>query len=122
MKITVVGGGRMGLPLACVFGRNGAHITVADIDRDLTESINAGRCPYEEPGLPELIRTLHDEGRLSATTDTSAAVSQSDAVVVIVPAHLTANREIDYAILQAASADVGRGLKRGTLVVYETTV
>lgn len=122
MRITVVGGGRMGLPLACVFGRNGAHVTVADIDPRLTESINAGRCPYEEPGLPELIGSLHEEGRLDATTDTAKAVARSDAVVVIVPAHLTENREIDYAILQAASADVGRGLKRGTLVVYETTV
>jgi nucleotide sugar dehydrogenase len=43
-------------------------------------------------------------------------------VVVIVPAHLTPERAIDYTILCAASADVGRGLRRGALVVYETTV
>jgi len=32
MRITVVGGGRMGLPLACVLGKHGAHVTVADIN------------------------------------------------------------------------------------------
>jgi nucleotide sugar dehydrogenase len=122
MKITVVGGGRMGLPLACVFGKHGAHVTVADVDASLVAAIRAGRCPYEEPGLAELMTALHQAGRLDATVDTAAAVAQSTAVVVIVPAHLTPAREIDYGILRSASADVGRGLKRGTLVVYETTV
>ncbi len=122
MKITVVGGGRMGLPLACVFGKRGAFVTVADVDANLVESINAGDCPYEEPGLFELMRDLHATGRLNATTDTSAAAANSDAIVIIVPAHLTDDREIDFSVLRAASADVGRGIRPGSLVVYETTV
>ena len=122
MKITVVGGGRMGLPLACVFGKNGAYVTVADIDSTLVEAINSGDCPYEEPGLPELMGELHAVGRLNATTDTSVAVANSDAIVIIVPAHLTHDREIDFTVLRAASADVGEGIRPGSLVVYETTV
>lgn len=122
MKITVVGGGRMGLPLACVFGKHGAFVTVADIDASLVEAIKAGNCPYEEPGLAELMQELHKGSRLDATTDTSTAAAASDAVVIIVPAHLTRDREIDFGILRAASADVGAGLRRGSLVVYETTV
>jgi nucleotide sugar dehydrogenase len=122
MKITVVGGGRMGLPLACVFGKRGAFVTVADIDASLVAAINAGDCPYEEPGLPELMRELHVAGRLTATTDTSAAAANSDSIVIIVPAHLTEDREIDFGILRAASAAVGAGIRPGTLVVYETTV
>ncbi len=122
MKITVVGGGRMGLPLACVLGKRGATVTVADKNRDVVEMIRQGRSPYAEPGLSELMALLHAEGRLDATTDTSAASADADAVIVIVPAHLTADRHIDFSILCAASADVGRGLRRGTLVVYETTV
>jgi nucleotide sugar dehydrogenase len=122
MKITVVGGGRMGLPLACVFAKHGAAVTVADIDPALVRVLAAGECPYEEPGLAPLMADLHAVGRLSATTDTAEAVSCSEAIVVIVPAHLTPEREIDFAILEAASADVGRGLQRGALVVYETTV
>jgi len=112
----------MGLPLACVFAKHGAHVTVADIDPAIVTSVSTGRCPYEEPGLPELMAATHDAGRLMATTDTAAAVSASDAVVVIVPAHLTVEKEIDFSVLQAASAAIGRGLKRDTLIVYETTV
>jgi nucleotide sugar dehydrogenase len=122
MRIAVVGGGRMGLPLACTFGRNGASVTVCDINKSLVDLINAGRCPYEEPGLGELIASLHADARLGASTDTAAAASQADAIVIIVPAHLTDDREIDLSVLRSASQQVGAGLKPGTLVVYETTV
>ncbi len=122
MRITVVGGGRMGLPLACVFAKHGATVTVADVNPNIVAQICAGVSPYEEPGLAELMRDLHESGRLGATTDTQNAVAESVAVVVIVPAHLTPEREIDYSVLASASADIGAGIKPGTLVVYETTV
>jgi len=122
MRITVVGGGRMGLPLACLFGKRGASVTVSDINPALVESIRSGVCPYEEPGLADLMGNLHETGRLDATADTAQASSGSDVVVVIVPAHLTSERDIDFSVLQRASAEVGKGLRPGTLVVFETTV
>ena len=112
----------MGLPLACMFAKHGASVLVCDVNPELVASINAGLCPYEEPGLPELMAELQEAGRLQATTDTAKASSESNAIVVIVPAHLTDDREIDFSILQAASSEVGKGLQRGALVVYETTV
>jgi nucleotide sugar dehydrogenase len=112
----------MGLPLACAFASRGAEVTVADVNAGLVARIHAGACPYEEPELAALMRELHVAGRLRATTRTAEAAAGSDAIVVIVPAHLTAEREIDLATLESASADVGRGLRPGTLVVYETTV
>lgn len=122
MYITVVGGGRMGLPLACTFGKHGAYVTVCDINAALVQSIKDGISPYEEPDLARLMAELHQAERLDATTDTASAVATSEAVVVIVPAHLTTDRDIDFSILQSASADVGKGLRAHTLVVYETTV
>ena len=112
----------MGLPLAAAFGKHGAQVTVCDIDASLVACVEAGACPYEEPGLPELIAELHSSGRLRATTDTARAVAESDVIVVIVPAHLTPDRDIDLSVLRAASAEVGKGLQHGALVVYETTV
>ena len=122
MKISVVGGGRMGLPLACALAERAESVTVCDIAQGLVDKVNNGLCPYEEPGLSELMQELHSTGKLTATTQTAKAVAESDAVVVIVPAHLTDQREIDFSVLKAASRDVGRGLQPGTLVVYETTV
>ena len=112
----------MGLPLACMFGKHGATVTVCDINSELVRRVNAGDCPYEEPGLAELMRDLCDVGRLTATTNTSKASSESDVIVIIVPAHLNADRDIDFSILQLVSAEVGDGLRPGALVVYETTV
>ena len=75
MKITIVGGGRMGLPFACMFARNGADVTVSDVNPDVARAIDAGESPYEEPGLAELMRELHREGRLHGTTDTCATAA-----------------------------------------------
>lgn len=122
MKITVVGGGRMGLPLACMFAKHGANVTVSDINQALVNSIHKGVCPYDEPGLPELMDDLHKAGRLSATRDTEKASSESDVIIVIVPAHLTSDLDINFSILQMASEEIGKGLRPGTLVIYETTV
>jgi nucleotide sugar dehydrogenase len=122
VRVSVVGGGRMGLPLACAFAERGAHVTVCDVKPDLVEAVNAGRSPYEEPGLSDLLGGVHRAGRMQATLDTAGAVAASSVVVVIVPAHLTPDHDIDYSILLAASRDVGRGLAPGTLVSYETTV
>lgn len=122
MQVAVVGGGRMGLPLAGVLGKHGADVTVCDVNPQLVEALQQGQCPYDEPGLPELLAGLFAQGRLHASQDTAAGVAQADVVILIVPAHLTDERDIDYSILKAASRDVGRGLKRGALVIYETTV
>lgn len=122
MKVSVVGGGRMGLPLACVIAKHGAHVTVCDINPELVNTINAGNCPYEEPGLSELINTLHSAETLAASTDTIKAVAEADVIIVIVPAHLTPSRDIDFSILQRASTEIGKGLKSNALVIYETTV
>lgn len=112
----------MGLPLACIFGKRGADVTVSDINPAIAEAIDAGTCPYEEPGLPELMRDLHGAGRLHGTADIAKAASNADAIVVIVPAHLTPDRYIDFTNLTRASTEIGTGLRPGTLVVYETTV
>jgi nucleotide sugar dehydrogenase len=122
MKICVIGGGRMGLPLACALADNGADVTVCDVNAGLVAAIADGVCPYDEPRLPALMTKLHRESRLTATTDTAAAVADCDVAIVIVPAHLTDDHDIDFSILESASRDVGRGLRRGTLVIYETTI
>jgi nucleotide sugar dehydrogenase len=122
MRINVVGGGRMGLPLACMLAKRGADVMVSDINPAITRAIDAGSCPYEEPGLPELISELHCTGRLHGTTDTTSATAGAEVTVVLVPAHLTSDRYIDLSILKEASAAIGKGLKHGALVIYETTV
>ncbi len=122
MNVIVVGAGRMGLPLACAIAESGARVTACDVNPAIVDAINAGTSPYDEPGLDEHIARNHAAGRLVATTDTTGAARNADAIIIIVPAHLTPERDIDYGILCAASEAVGKGIKKGALLSYETTV
>ena len=57
MIITVIGGGKMGLPLACRFAERADSVIVCDINPTVVASINAGVCPIDEPGVPEQLAT-----------------------------------------------------------------
>lgn len=122
MKVVVVGAGKMGLPLACQLASRGAYVTACDVDAQKVAAIGRGECPIDEPGVAEQVAARVADGHLTASVDTAAAVADSDVVIVIVPALLTAARDIDAGALQAVSRDIARTLRPGTLVSYETTV
>ncbi|WP_068434260.1 nucleotide sugar dehydrogenase [Piscicoccus intestinalis] len=123
MKITVVGLGKIGLPLAVQFASKGHHVIGADVNPAVVEQVNAGREPFPgEAQLAEKLAELVPAGNLEATTDTAAAVAQSEAVVVVVPLFVDADGIPDFGWMTSATQDIARGLKPGTLVSYETTL
>ncbi|MEA2975609.1 MAG: hypothetical protein QOF19_1129 [Alphaproteobacteria bacterium] len=121
-RIVVIGGGKIGLPLACMFARHGAKVTVCDINPSLVDEINAGADPHKEPQQDRYVKESVECGNLRASADTTASVRDADAIVVIVPALLTSDRDIDYGNLLAATAALAKGMKRGVIVSYETTL
>ena len=122
-SVAVVGLGKIGLPLAAQFASKGLRVIGCDVLPDVVEQINAGKAHIrEEAGLEEGVASAVAAGRLSATTDTTGATREADVVVVIVPLMVGPDRAMDYRNIDAATAAVGRGLGRGTLVVYETTL
>jgi nucleotide sugar dehydrogenase len=112
----------MGLPLACAFASHGADVTACDVNDSIVDSINAGVCPFDEPGVNELLKKAVSEGLLRATTATELAVSCSDVVVVIVPVLLTTDNKADLHTIQSVTRIIGASIKPGTLVSYETTL
>ena len=121
--VAVVGLGKIGLPLAAQFAGKGLDVIGCDVMPEVVESINRGRSHIlEEPGLDERVKKAVAEGRLKATTDTTAATSKADVVVVIVPLMVAADHTMDYRNIDGATQAVARGLRRGTLIVYETTL
>jgi nucleotide sugar dehydrogenase len=123
MKITVVALGKIGLPLAVQFAGRGHQVIGADINQDVVDQVNRGEEPFPgEAHLAEKLATVVVEGRLAAVTDTAAAVAQSEVVVVVVPLFVNSDDAPDFGGLDAATQDIGRGLKPGTLVSYETTL
>ena len=123
MNICVVALGKIGLPLAVQFARSGHTVRGADTDAQAVDTINRGIPPFPgEAHLDEYLAEVIAAGSFSATTDTRAAVSQSDVVVVVVPLIVDADRQPDFRGLDSATRAIASGLQPGTLVVYETTL
>ncbi len=123
MKIAVIALGKIGLPLAVHFAAGGHDVVGADANSAVVDLVNEGQEPFPgEHGLQEALTAAVGEGRLRATTDTAAAVSESEAVVVVVPLAVDAEGKPDFTLMDSATRDISRGLQRGTLVSYETTL
>ena len=123
MRIAVVGMGKIGQPLAALYASRGHTVIGADTNPEVARSINAGQATVvNEPGLDSLVAQTVGDGRLRATVDTAAAVGVSEVVLVAVPMLIDQAQQLDYRMIDAAFADIARGVKPGTLVLLETTV
>ena len=121
--VTVVGAGKMGLPLAVQFASHGWSVVAVDVNPDVVAAVNAGRSHVpEEPGLAERVAAEHAAGRLRATTDGAAAARDSDVVVLIVPVMLDDAHQPDYRHMDAAVDAVAPGVRAGATVIFETTL
>ncbi len=123
MVITVVALGKIGLPLAVQMAGKGHRVLGADVNPAVVDLVNNGTEPF--PGEAELdvrLKAVVTDGRLTATTDTAGAVADSDAVVVVVPLMVDERSVPDFRAMDAATVAIAGGLRRGTLVSYETTL
>ncbi|MFN8125171.1 MAG: nucleotide sugar dehydrogenase [Candidatus Nanopelagicales bacterium] len=123
MRITVVALGKIGLPLAVQFARSGHTVIGADVNASTVDLVNAGTEPFPgEAHLAEYLAEVVADGRLRATTDTTAAVADSDAVVIVVPLFVDDEGVPDFGWMDDATRAVAQGLRPGTVVSYETTL
>jgi nucleotide sugar dehydrogenase len=123
LQICVVALGKIGLPLAVQFAAKGHRVVGADVDERAVALVGAGDVPFPgEADLDVRLKQVVTAGRLSATTDTTAAVAESDAVVVVVPLYVDDQGVPDFTWMDAATQAVAAGLQPGTLVSYETTL
>ncbi|MEM4335735.1 MAG: nucleotide sugar dehydrogenase [Candidatus Anstonellales archaeon] len=120
--ISVIGLGKAGLPLACVIADAGLEVIGIDVDSKKVDMINHGINPLkEEPDLEELIKK-HGGNKLKATTSYKEGIEKATFHILIVPLFLDANKKPDYSILDSATEQVGKFLKKDDVVVVETTL
>ena len=123
MRITTVGLGKIGLPLAVHYSRKGHSVIGVDINQLTVDLVNQGIEPFPgEQDLAEFLSLVINSGALKATTSTTDAVSQSDVVIVAVPLFVDDKAQPDFRAMDAATRSIGKGLQLGTLVAYETTL
>jgi UDP-N-acetyl-D-galactosamine dehydrogenase len=114
--VAVVGLGYVGLPLVVEFGKQGRTIGF-DVSTHKVSLCQAGQDPSREIPDTELASARH-----AVYTADPSALRQADCVIVAVPTPVDAARVPDFGPLLAASRDIGRHLKRGAVVIYESTV
>lgn len=123
VTIGVIGLGMVGLPVACAFAQARFHVIGVDIKAERVALINAGRSPMtsDEPGLPELLSEVVASGLLRATTDYTD-LAQADVITINVETPVDDSHTPQYDALKAACRRLGAVLKRGALVIVESTV
>ena len=115
-KIAVIGLGYVGLPVAVAFARSGSAVIGFDVDRSRIDELRAGVDRTREVEKSDLVHPT-----LLYAAD-PAALAEADFYIVTVPTPIDAARRPDLSAMFAASDTVGRFLKRGDIVVYESTV
>ena len=121
LKIGVVGLGWMGLPTACLYADAGASVVGADMNPRVVERINKGEPPIDEAGLSAMLKKAIRAGKFSATTSTEDATANSDVIFIVVPTMIDRQKRADYSAVEDACTSIGKNLKNGSLVIFEST-
>lgn len=116
-KISVLGLGYVGLPVSAVFASRGFEVTGVDVNPSIVEVINSGRIHIVEPDLDMLVQGAVTAGKLRATLEPEAA----DAFIIAVPTPFRDDHEPDLAYVRKATEMIAPVLKKGNLVVLEST-
>jgi len=119
MNIAIIGLGYVGLPLSLQFARSGARVLGLDIDPAKVEALNAGRS-YIKHIAPESIQAAVENRSFIASAD-FARVRDVEAIIICVPTPLNKNREPDISYITDTGRAFAPYLRKGTLVVLEST-
>jgi UDP-N-acetyl-D-glucosamine dehydrogenase len=119
MKTAIVGLGYVGLPLSLQFARSGVTVLGLDIDTSKVDLLNQGRSFIKHIASEAVAEMVH-KSMFSASTDFSR-IREVDAVIICVPTPLNKNREPDISYIIETGKSIARHLKKGSLVVLEST-
>lgn len=118
IRIGIIGLGYVGLPMACMFA---SRYKVIGYDSNPTrvKEINSGKDHTAEVRMPDLSEALADG--LSCTSDASG-LSDCGIIIVAVPTPVDAANDPDFRPLESASETIGKIIRPGCIVIYESTV
>ncbi len=124
-RVAVLGLGYVGSVTAAGLAHLGHRVIGVDRDSFKVESIQAGRTPFFEPGLEDLIREGCANGRLSATCVLERALEESEIVLICVGTPSERNGNLGLDQLRRVSCEIGRHLAehpRNLMIVVRSTV
>src|SRR3989344_2075746 len=118
--VTIVGLGYVGLPLACLCAEKGFKVYGLDIDKNKIELINRGISPIDDDYAIGKLKNL--KNKIIATINVDECIKNSDIVLICVPTPVDKNNAPDLTALIKAASIVSSGIKKGTLIIVESTI
>ncbi|MFC9333920.1 UDP-glucose dehydrogenase family protein [Arthrobacter sp. NPDC057009] len=122
MRISVIGCGYLGAVHAAAMAKLGHDVIGVDSDLRKIEELQAGRAPFFEPGLPELLEEAQASGRLSFTSEMSAVSTAALHFVCVGTPQRRGENAADLTYVNAAFSDLTPYLSEGAIVVGKSTV
>lgn len=122
MDVAIIGTGYVGLVTGTCLAELGNEVTCVDIDAKKIERLEQGEIPIYEPGLEELVRRNHKEGRLKFTTDMATAVKDAEVVFSAVGTPPDKDHRADLSAVYAVARSFGQHVDKYTLFVNKSTV
>jgi UDPglucose 6-dehydrogenase len=121
-KIAVIGTGYVGSVSGACLADFGNNVICVDNDGEKIEMLKKGIVPIFEPGLDTVIARTAGYGRLSFTTDTAAAINESDIVFIAVGTPPAEDGGADLVHVEAAARQIGSLINKYTVIVNKSTV
>jgi len=124
-KLSLVGLGKLGLPLASVFASSGYSTLGIDINEDLIDLVNNGKPPFYENGLSEMLAKVGGK-ELECTSDYSRPINETDITYILTntpsqPDGSFSNKHI-FSVLKSLSSELKKSSKKYHLFVISSTV
>ncbi len=116
-KVCVLGLGYIGLPTASTFATHGLQVIGVDINPEVVQTLQNGGLHIQEPGLRTLVQAALRSGNLSIRNQPQEA----DAFIIAVPTPFYEDKKADLRAVSAAAAAIAPYLRKGNLVVLEST-
>jgi nucleotide sugar dehydrogenase len=120
IKITVIGQGYVGLPLAIAAVNTGYKVYGLDSNEDKINSLSKGMSIIEDLTDDVIKESIDSKCYLPTTNE--GVIADSEIILICVPTPLSPDHKPDLAALTSAITTVGKNLKAGTLVIVESTI
>jgi GDP-mannose 6-dehydrogenase len=111
VKLSIFGLGYVGCVSAACFAKEGHTVTGVDVNANKAEMINSGNTPIIEAGIGPLLDEVVKANRLSATTDSAAAVHHTDVSLICVGTPSNTNGSLDLRYVTRVCEEIGAALK-----------
>lgn len=115
--VSVVGLGYIGLPTAAVLASRGVQVIGVDVSKSVVDTLNSGNVHIVEPDLDVVVHGVVNAGTFRAVTKPESA----DAFLIAVPTPFQDGHKPDISYVEAATRSIAPVLRRGNLVILEST-